>query len=60
MSLADLKEGLTDRRKVELWLDHIGETDTACRDEVLQQCADNRHARAYFVNRYEQDCNGLA
>lgn len=29
----------TDRDKVNAWLDSIGETDKACRDEILDACA---------------------
>lgn len=56
MSLASLKAGMDDRRKVLAWLDHIGETDKACRAEVLQLCKDDPEARAYYVKHYTDDC----
>lgn len=46
----------SDRAKVNLWLTKIGEHDEACRAEVIEQCAKDREARAYYVLRYEQDC----
>ncbi len=46
----------TDREKVNLWLDHINETDEACRAEVLQACSDDKLARAYYIFRYTKDC----
>lgn len=50
-----LKEN-SDRAKVNAWLDHINETDEACRAEVLEQCAKDKEARVYYVNRYKEDC----
>jgi len=47
----------SDRAKVNAWLDHINETDLACRAEVLQQCAEDKSAREYYLKRYEEDCN---
>lgn len=46
----------SDRQKVEAWLTQIGEHDEAIRAEVIEQCAKDREARAYYVLRYEQDC----
>jgi len=43
---------MTDREKVNAWLDYIGETDKACRDEVLFLCSTDKEARAYYVGRY--------
>lgn len=43
----------SDRQKVEAWLDKINEHDPACRAEVMEQCAKDREARAYYVSRYE-------
>jgi hypothetical protein len=31
------------------WLISIGETDKACRDEVLDKCRDNTEALAYYL-----------
>lgn len=47
---------MTDREKVKFWLDHIGENDPACRDEVLDNCKANKEARAYYVSRFNEDC----
>jgi len=41
--------------KVNNWLDRIGETDEACRAEVLDQCAKDPEARAYYVARSEEE-----
>lgn len=56
MKLSNLKRGMDDRQKVTAWLDHIGEQDQACRDEVLANCKADIEARAYFVRRYTEDC----
>jgi len=48
--LADLKTRDTDRQKVEAWLDFINEHCPATRAEVLEYCAKDQSARAYFVN----------
>lgn len=50
-----LKEN-NDRAKVNAWLDYINEKYEACRKEVIEQCAKDKEARAYYVKRYEQDC----
>lgn len=47
--LAAFKSRDTDRVNVNKWLDAIGETDKACRDEVMSACAADPDARAYFV-----------
>lgn len=47
---------MNDREKVTAWLDHIQEKDEACRAEVLEQCAKDKEARAYYVKRYTEDC----
>lgn len=54
MGLAELKRAQSDRQKVELWLTKIGEHDEACRAEVIEQCAKDREARAYYVGRYSE------
>ena len=46
---------MTDRQKVEKWLDHINERDPACREEVLKNCKADLDARAYYVRRYTED-----
>lgn len=47
---------ITDRAKVGLWLDFINCTDLSERQEVLDKCATDVEARAYYVMRYSQDC----
>ena len=37
--LSKVKAASENRKKVLDWLDKIGETDEACRAEVLEQCA---------------------
>ena len=54
--LNQLKEGLADREKINLWLDHIQESDPVCRNEVIEHCAKDKEARAYYVKRYIEDC----
>ena len=62
MNLADLKKGFGAREKVNLWLDHIGETDEVGRAKVLDACANGyeggtaKEVREFFVSRYESDC----
>ena len=48
-----MAEKMTDRQKVNAWLDHIGCTDEAERAEVLETCSKDMEARKYFVGRYE-------
>jgi len=50
-----LREDTSDRTKVNAWLDRINETDEACRAEVLDQCAKDPEARAYYVMRSEEE-----
>ena len=52
--LNQLKTRDTDKSKINAWLDKIGETDQACRDEVIELCKNNTEARAYYVSRYER------
>jgi hypothetical protein len=54
--MQDQNTQLSDRTKVNLWLDAIDEHDPACRAEVMEQCASDKDARRYFVGRYRQDC----
>ena len=42
---------LTDRQKINNWLDSIGEFDPACREEVMDACAKDKEVRAYYVSR---------
>lgn len=44
---------MTDRQKVNAFLDSINEHDPAIRAEVLDQCAKDGCARAYYIARYE-------
>jgi len=55
MRLSDLKKGLSDRAKVEQWLDHILEFDPACRNEILEACRNDPEARRFYVAKFE-DC----
>lgn len=55
--LSELKSGINDRQKVNLWLDHINETDELIRADVLEKCANDEDARQYFVGRYEHRGN---
>lgn len=48
-----LAEKLTDRQKVCAWLDKIGEHDPACLSEVLEACAKDASARAYYVSLHD-------
>jgi len=49
-----LREDTSERAKVNAWLDRINETDEACRAEVLERCAKDPEARAYYVMRSEE------
>ena len=53
--LTKLKNASKDRQKVNNWLDRINETDEACRAEVLDQCAKDPEARAYYVMRSQEE-----
>ena len=53
--LTRLKNASKDRQKVNDWLDRINETDEACRAEVLERCAKDPEARAYYVARSEEE-----
>lgn len=50
-------ENLTDRAKINKWLDHINEQDPILRAEVIDICKVDRGARAYYVKRFTEDCN---
>lgn len=54
--LAELKTRDTDRQKITAWLDHIGEHDPACREEVLLSCKNDLDARRYYLSRFTEDC----
>lgn len=54
--LSELKKEQTDRQKVNAWLDKIGSADEKERNEVLELCARDKEARAYYVGRYEEEC----
>lgn len=49
--LNNLKSQTSDLQKVNSWLDRIGETDKACRDEVLDQCKTDKEAMNYYLSR---------
>lgn len=52
--LKKFKEAAAARAKINEWLDFIGETDPACRREVLEQCAKDPEAREYYVSRWAE------
>ena len=43
-----------DRQKILSWLSHIGETDQALIDDVLDYCASNPEALSYYLKRAEE------
>ena len=49
---------MTDRRRVLAWLAHIKEDDQRVIDEVIEQCRNDSDARAYYVNRHNEDVMG--
>jgi len=51
MNLADLKNEKSDRQLINDWLDKIHETDPACRQEVLDACANDKSARTYYLEQ---------
>lgn len=57
ITLSGLKNQMSDREKVLKWLEAINETDPECINEVIEQCASDPQARAYYVGRYEQMLN---
>ena len=54
ITLSGLKTGLSDREKVLEWLKRIGETDTSCINEVIEQCSKSSDAMKYYVGRYNE------
>jgi len=54
MTPTELQNKISDRAKINTWLTKIGETDEACRAEVLEQCKDDPEARAYYLQRSEE------
>lgn len=50
-NIAEINPKPTDRARVNAWLDSIGEDDPACRAEVMDACAKDKGARAYYVER---------
>ena len=52
--LSEVKKQSTDRAKVDIYLDLIGENDVLCRNEVLSQCSVDIQARKYYVDRCEE------
>ena len=49
-------QSLQDKQKINLWLDSINETDQATREEVLEHCRIDKEARAFYVQKYDEDC----
>lgn len=56
--LSDIKKHASDRHAINDWLDRIGENDMVCRDEVLEQCTNDKEARAYYVSRARETETG--
>ncbi len=54
MNAKELKEIVSDRQKVNEWLDHIQEFDREARKEVLDMCSSDPEARKYFVSRFNE------
>lgn len=54
--LAELKTKQSERAKINKWMDKIGESEQAIRDEVLDNCAKDIEARKYYVGRFESEC----
>lgn len=52
--LNNLKSQTEGIKKVNEWLDRIGETDQACRDEVIDQCRNDKEAMDYYLSRYAE------
>ncbi len=50
--IAEIAEA--DRKKILAWLSHIGETDQAVIDDVLDYCGSNPEALAYYLKRAEE------
>ena len=44
----------SDRAKVNAYLDHIKEPDSAIRAFVLKQCAEDKEARAFYVGLFDK------
>lgn len=51
--LANLKDQMSDKEKIIIWLNIIEETDQDCINEVIDQCSKDKEARKYYVSRYE-------
>lgn len=56
MSAIERLKKNSDNAKIIEWLDHIGEHDEACRQEVIDQCANDKDAMEYYLSRYDEDC----
>jgi len=52
--LNELKNQTNDLKKVNEWLDRIGEYDKACRDEVINSCRDDKEAMNYYLSRWAE------
>lgn len=52
--LNELKNQTNDLKKVNEWLDRIGEDDKACRDEVINSCRDDKEAMNYYLSRWAE------
>lgn len=56
--MTKLKEK-SDREKVLIWLQSIGEDDPRCIAEVIEQCAKDVEARKYYLSRYNEIITGI-
>lgn len=54
MAAIDRLKSLSDLQKVNEWLDRIGETDQECRNEVIDQCRNDKEAMDYYLSRYAE------
>lgn len=54
MTPNELKSMSSNLTKVNEWLDRIGETDQACRNEVIDQCKSDKEAMIYYLSRFNE------
>ena len=52
LTVVERAQAMGDRAKVNSWLDWINERNPEIRADVLDQCAKDPEARAYFVERH--------
>jgi len=54
MTPAELQQKVSDRAKVNAWLDKIQEFDEACRNEVLELCSKDIEYRKAILKNIEE------